>query len=57
MERIAWPEKMLYNEKSEPIGYIMKLFKDTTAFSEFAYDTFEEIIPGIEKKTSGYYGS
>lgn len=50
MERIAWPEKMLYNEKTEPIGYIMKLFKDTTAFSDFAYDTFEEIIPGIEKK-------
>ncbi len=50
MERVAWPEKMLYNEKAEPVGYVMKLFKDTTAFSEFAYDTFEEIIPRVEKK-------
>lgn len=41
--------KNALQRKSEPIGYIMKLFKDTTAFSEFAYDTFEEIIPGIEK--------
>lgn len=50
MERVAWPEKMLYNEKAEPVGYVMKLFKDTTAFSEFAYDTFEEIVPRVEKK-------
>ena len=50
MERVAWPEEMLYNEKAEPVGYVMKLFKDTTAFSEFAYDTFEEIIPRVEKK-------
>ena len=50
MERVAWPEKMLYNEKAEPVGYVMKLFKDTTAFSEFAYDTFKEIIPRVEKK-------
>jgi len=50
MERVAWPEKMLYNKKAEPVGYVMKLFKDTTAFSEFAYDTFEEIVPRVEKK-------
>ena len=50
MERVAWPEKMLYNEKAEPVGYDMKLFKATTAFSEFAYDTFEEIVPRVEKK-------
>ena len=50
MERVAWPEKMLYNKKAEPVGYVMKLFKDTTAFSEFAYDIFEEIVPRVEKK-------
>ncbi len=50
MERIAWPERMLFNDKEEPIGYTMKLFEGTTPFSDFAYDTFEEIIPGINKK-------
>lgn len=50
MERIAWPERLIYNDKEEPIGYIMKLFEGTTPFSEFSYDTFEEIIPGINKK-------
>lgn len=49
MERIAWPERLIYNDKEEPIGYIMKLFEGTTPFSDFAYDTFEEIIPGINK--------
>lgn len=50
MERIAWPERLIYNDKEEPIGYIMKLFEGTTPFSDFSYDTFEEIIPGINKK-------
>lgn len=50
MERIAWPEKIIYNEHEEPIGYIMNLFEGTTPFSDFAYDTFEEIIPGVKKK-------
>ena len=50
MERIAWPEKMLYNDHEEPIGYIMNLFTGTTPFSDFAYDTFEEIIPGVKKE-------
>lgn len=50
MERIAWPEKMIYNEHEEPIGYIMNLFEGTTPFSDFAYDTFEEIIPGVKKE-------
>ncbi len=49
MERIAWPEKCLYNTEGEPIGYIMKLFQGTHCLSEFAYDTFEEIIPGVNK--------
>ena len=50
MERIAWPERLIYNDKEEPIGYIMKLFEGTTPFSDFSYDTFEEIIPGVNKK-------
>lgn len=50
MERIAWPEKMLFNEHEEPIGYIMNFFEGTTPFSDFAYDTFEEIIPGVRKE-------
>lgn len=50
MERIAWPEKTLFNEHEEPIGYIMNLFEGTTPFSDFAYDTFEEIIPGVRKE-------
>lgn len=49
MERIAWPEKCLYNTNGEAIGYIMKLFKDTHCLSEFGYDTFEELIPGVNK--------
>ena len=49
MERIAWPEKMLYNTEGEAIGYIMKLFQGTHCLSEFAYDTFEEIIPNVQK--------
>ncbi len=50
MERIAWPERIIYNEKEEPVGYIMKFFNGTTKFSDFAYDTFEEIIPGVTKQ-------
>ena len=50
MERISWPEKLLFNEQGEFVGYIMSFFKDTTPFSDFAYDTFEEIIPGVRKE-------
>lgn len=49
MERIAWPEKMLFNEHEEPIGYIMKLFEGTVPFSKYSYATFEKYIPNVNK--------
>ncbi len=50
MERIAWPEKLLYNEKGEAIGYLMKAFSGTTSFAHYRYDTYETLIPGITKR-------
>ncbi len=49
MERIAWPEKMLFNEHEEPIGYIMNLFEGTVPFSKYSYATFEKYIPNVNK--------
>lgn len=49
MERIAWPERLVYNDRGEAIGYIMKIFEGTTPFSDFCYDTFDKIIPGLNK--------
>lgn len=50
MERIAWPEKMVYNDHEESIGYIMNFFDGTTPFADYTYDTFEDIIPGVRKE-------
>ena len=50
MERIAWPEKMLFNEQDEPIGYMMNLFEGTTPFSEFSARSFPKLIPELKKE-------
>ena len=49
LDRIGWPEKMLYNSAGEEIGYVMNLFSDTVAFDRYSYDKFSEFIPGVEK--------
>ena len=49
MNRIAWPEKIVYNEKGEEIGYIMRFFSETRPLSDYTYDEFPNIIEGITK--------
>jgi hypothetical protein len=53
MDRIAWPEEVLYiayaDRTYEPIGYVMKLIKNTVPFSYFNYRTFSTLIPGVKK--------
>lgn len=49
MERISWPEALLYNEEYEPVGYIMKLFENVTPFSHYNARTFPTLIPNISK--------
>lgn len=49
MDHIGWPEKMLYNDEGEPIGYLMNFFDGTIPFSNFASDNFDTLIPGCEK--------
>lgn len=50
MERVAWPEKMLFNEKHEPVGYMMKLFNNTTELADYNSSSFEELIPNVKKE-------
>lgn len=49
MSRLAWPEKMLYNEQREWIGYIMPAFSNTHPFADYSYDTFPALIPNVSK--------
>lgn len=49
MSRLAWPEKMLYNEQHEWIGYVMPFFPNTHSLAEFSFDTFKQLIPNVTK--------
>jgi len=49
MERIAWPEELLYNRKGQIIGYQMKYFKNAVPFSNYNNESFKKYIPNVTK--------
>ncbi len=54
MDKIAWPEKLLYNRKKQVVGFLMKLFSDDknnkiVPFSSFNVESFPKYIPNLDK--------
>lgn len=44
MRRIAWPQKIVFNDKYEPVGYIMPKFTDVTGFDNFNTMSYGDFI-------------
>lgn len=52
IEKIAWPETMLFNENNEFIGYLMQSFENENIqpFSCFNAGNFRTLIPNLKKE-------
>ena len=50
MERIAWPQELVFNEHHEPIGFVMREFPKTNKpMAAYNHDDFPQLIPGVRK--------
>lgn len=49
MDRIAWPEEIIFDRHGKIIGYIMKYFQNTTPFSYYNNESYPKIVPGLKK--------
>ena len=50
LDRIAWPEKLVYNENDLPLGYLMKYFRYTHPLSDYTAYDFEALVPSPSKE-------
>lgn len=50
MQRLGWPQEVLYNEGKEPVGYIMRKFKDVRSFDMIPARKFGEFVKGSKER-------
>lgn len=50
IRRLGWPQEVLFNEKKEPIGYIMRFFRNVRSFDRISSRTYSGYIQNNKEK-------
>ena len=50
MQRLGWPQEVLFNEAKEPVGYIMRKFKDVRSFDTIPARKFGEFVGNSKER-------